>query len=350
MVTLAVGTEKGGYLVDGAPDRGWELAGPLFPGWKVTAWTSHDGQTIAALASNWFGASIHRAPRSRHADPEAWQQAPGVPTYEQDAEGAPRLQEIWTLTHWGDSIVAGVEDAGLFTSEDGGVTWQGVESFNMLPDRANWFPGLGGLAAHRVLVADGRAWVGVSAVGVFRSDDDGATFRRVDEGVAPVIPESEEEGTPAGWCVHGLAHDPRDPARIWRQDHSGVYRTADGGDTWERIERGLPAAFGFPMWRDDASGRLFVVPLEADENRVPVDGRFGAWCSDDDGDSWRPAGTGWPGHPTYTAVLRGALTGDGDGGVFCGTTSGAVWASDDAGERWSPVPVTLPRVLSVAVV
>jgi photosystem II stability/assembly factor-like uncharacterized protein len=135
--------------------------------------------------------------------------------------------------------------------------------------------------------------------------------------------------------------------RIWRQDHSGVYRTADGGDSWTRIEEGLPANFGFVMWRDDASGRLFTIPLEADANRVPIDGALRVFRSDDDGSTWQISGTGWSDAPQFTGVLRGAFDGD-DQGMFCfGTASGKLWLTRDNGDTWQELAPAFPRIGAV---
>lgn len=343
MVTLAVGTEKGGWLLRSRDRDAWEVSGPLFPGWRVTALGRAPGGTyLAGVASDWFGPAVHRS-----RDLADWEQVVHGPSF---PEGGDRtLNEIWTIQPAGEAVWAGVDEAGLFRSTDDGASWAPVAGFNDRPDRDVWMPGAGGLCAHRVLAAGDRLWVGVSAVGVLRSEDRGVSFRRADGGMPTTV--SEADGAPAaGFCVHGLVADPDDPDRIWRQDHLGVFRTADGGDHWERVEAGLPGAFGFPVVRDHATGRLFVVPLHSDQNRVPVDGRFRVYCSDDDGDSWRVAGTGWPDGPTYTIVLRGAMTTDGldPCGVYAGTTSGAVWGSVDGGEAWRRLPGTFPRILAVA--
>jgi photosystem II stability/assembly factor-like uncharacterized protein len=342
MTTIAVGTEKGAYLLTRSGDS-WNVTGPLFTGWKVTAFgTTASGATLAALASNWFGASVHRSEDLRD-----WQQVDSGPSY--TAESGRKLNQIWTFHSNDDRLYAGVDEAGLFESLDDGRSWSPVEGLNDHPSREVWVPGLGGLCAHHLLSDGNRLWVAISAVGVFRSDDGGSSFSRYDDGVPATVDENMGSKEP-GFCVHSIVGDPGEPDRMWRQDHQGVFRTGDGGQTWERIEGGLPASFGFPIVRDHASGRLFVVPLHSDENRLPVDGAFRVYASDDDGDTWQVSGTGWPDGPTYTAVLRRAMAADQLGGLFAGTTSGTVWVTSDVGLHWTALPITLPRILSVDVV
>lgn len=339
---IAVGTEKGGYVLEDAAG-GWNVSGPMFPGWKVTAFGSApDGTHLAAVGSNWFGVGVQRSQ-----DLVTWEQIDEPPTWPED--GDRKMEQIWTFHTAEDNVWAGVAHAGLFSSGDQGLTWRAVDGLNEHRTRDDWEPGLGGLCAHRVKVDGPTQWVAISAVGVFRSDDDGVTWEPKNDGVTAVGLPEDAERPEVGYCVHCIAHDPADPSRIWRQDHSGVYRTADGGDTWERIENGLPAGFGFVMWRDDGSGRLFTIPLEADSNRVPVDGELRVYRSDDDGDSWEVAGTGWGSAPQFTGVLRGAFDGD-DAGVFCfGTTGGKLWLTRDNGETWAELPPTFPRIGAIRV-
>jgi photosystem II stability/assembly factor-like uncharacterized protein len=336
MTTIGIGTEKGGFVLrDESGD--WTVDGPLFPGWKVTTWgRTPSGNHLAAIGSNWFGPALHRSD-----DLENWEQVTAGPAY---PEEGPTLNQIWTLHVHNNTLLAGVDEAGLFRSHDDGDTWEPVESLNQHESRAGWHPGLGGLCAHHILTAGDRIWVGISAVGVFRSDDGGASFERHDSGVTPTVEDPQD-----GYCVHGIAADPTDPDRIWRQDHSGVYRSADGAESWERIENGLPAGFGFPIRIDRESRRLFVIPLESDANRLPVDGALRAYRSDDGGDTWAVSGEGWDSAPTYTTVLRGAMDTDGTGGLFFGTTGGDVWATADAGDSWQRLPHGFPRILSVRV-
>jgi photosystem II stability/assembly factor-like uncharacterized protein len=249
----------------------------------------------------------------------------------------------------GERVWAGVAHAGLFASEDGGVSWSPIPGLNEHRTRGEWQPGFGGLCAHRVKIDGDKQWVAISAVGVFRSDDGGVTWELKNDGVDAAGHPEGAERPEVGYCVHCLAHDARDPNRIWRQDHTGVYRTTDGGDTWERIENGLPSAFGFVMWRDHESGRLFTIPLEADTNRVPIDGKLRVYRSDDDGDSWVVSGSGWSDAPQFTGVLRGAFDGDGRGAFAFGTSGGKVSLTRDNGESWRELPPAFPRIGAVRI-
>lgn len=335
---IAIGTEKGGYLTDTVTGH---VTGPHFPGWKVTAFgRSPDGSHLAAVGSNWFGVGVHRS-----RDWEEWAQDDEPPTYGDRHE----LSQIWTFATVDEQVYAGVADAGLFTSDDGGRRWSEVDALNRHHTRDEWGPGLGGLCAHRILTDGDTMWVAISAVGIFRSDDGGASWEPKNDGIpAPGLPDDAPRPE-VGYCVHNLDHDPARPERMWRQEHTGVFRSLDGGDSWERIETGLPAGFGFVMRRDHASGRLFVVPLESDGNRVPVDGALRAYVSHDDGESWEVAGSGWDEAPTFTAVLRGAVDTDGNGTVAFGTTSGDVWSTTDAGDTWSRLDASFPRIGAVKV-
>lgn len=336
-MNLAIGTEKGGYVIDGNGG----VTGPLFPGWKVSSFgRTPDGDYLAGLGSNWFGAAVHRS----H-DLENWTQIENGPSYGEERP----LNQMWAFHTVGDRIWAGVAEAGLFFSDDGGESWEGVPGLNEHRTRPEWQPGFGGLCAHRILTDNDTIWVGISAVGVFRSDDGGDTWELKNDGVPAAGVPDDSPRPEVGYCVHNLDHDPDNPERMWRQDHMGVFRSENGGDSWERIETGLPAGFGFVMRRDHASGRLFVLPLAADANRVPVEGRFGAYMSEDGGDTWVPAGTGWPEAPTYTSVLRGAVSADGNGRIALGTTGGRVWLTEDAGDTWRELTPTFPRIEAVAI-
>ncbi len=339
-VALAIGTLKGAWVARSTGAGDWRIDGPHLKGWQVNTFgRTPDGTFVLGTGSTWYGAAVHRSN-----DLQTWDQVVAGPAYGEE-EGR-KLDQIWTLAPVGDTLFAGVAEAGLFRSEDDGETWAPVSGFNDHRTRPGWQPGLGGLAAHRILHDASnpqRMWVGVSAVGVFATEDGGDTWELRNEGVTNAAPNEEYPGI--GYCVHCLAHDPADPDTIWRQDHMGVYRSADGAKTWQQIENGLPAGFGFPIGWDPASGRIFVVPLESDEFRLPVDGEFGVYASDDGGDSWYRAG-GWS-RSGFDGVLRDAMAVDGEGGVYVGSTAGRVAMSQDSGETWHELEMTFPRITSL---
>ena len=181
-----------------------------------------------------------------------------------------------------------------------------------------------------------------------RHIDGGASWVPKNRGV--YWAHEDEEFKEIGHCVHALAQDPDDPRRIYRQDHSGMYRSVDGGESWERNQSGLPSTFGFPIVLDDASRYLFSVPLEADQYRLPVGGALQVFRSTDEGDSWHSASAGLPEVHAYGGVLRGAMAVDNldPGGVCMGTTSGTLHMSRDLGESWTNLPVILPRILHLS--
>ncbi|NNF44822.1 MAG: exo-alpha-sialidase [Phycisphaerales bacterium] len=349
--TAVIGTAKGGFILRSDDRRTWSVEGPLFKGWKLTT-TSRTpaGTYLAATASDVYGTAVHRS-----RDLAEWEQVETGPAWPAAAEGggngeARKLKQIWTFGHGGNRTYAGVDDAGLFASDDDGVSWTPVDGLNEHSTRSGWFPGAGGLCAHAVLVdpADPkRLWCGISAVGVFRSDDGGASWTPKNEGIPIVI--EDKSCKDIGRCVHGMVADPKDANTIYRREHVGVFRTRDGGEHWERIEHGLPSWFGFPIVMDVPTNTLFLAPLESDEYRMPVDGRLSVYRSRDGGDSWEDASAGLPAEHAYVGVLRGAMAADQDGGVYLGTTGGQVYVSSDGADSWQTLPVTLPRVLSVEV-
>ncbi|MHC4549872.1 MAG: WD40/YVTN/BNR-like repeat-containing protein [Planctomycetota bacterium] len=344
-VTLVVGTDRGAFICrSDAARTSWQVDGPHFKGWKVTASArTRSGRYLVATASRVYGAALHVSD-----DFERWHQVEQGPAYPEG--GGKKLHQFWTLKAAGKRTYAGADTAGLFLTEDEGETWHPLPGLNDHPTSRSWYPGAGGLCAHVVLVDPrnpARVWCGISAVGAWRSEDHGETWHAKNEGVRYTM--EDEEFKEIGFCIHGLAADPGDADRIWRQDHTGMYRTRDGGDTWEPCGHGLASPFGFPIAIDPATKRLFAFPLESDEYRMPVDGRFRIYRSTSGGDAWEEAAEGLPSGPTYAGVLRGAMAVDGlqPGGIYAGSTAGVVYASADGGDRWEPLPWTLPRILSV---
>ncbi|MEE8218756.1 MAG: exo-alpha-sialidase [Vicinamibacteria bacterium] len=346
-VLVLVGTDKAAFALRSENARSdWAIEGPLFKGWKVTA-TARDpsGRYLAATASDVYGAAIHVSDDARD-----WRQLEHGPAWSKD--GGRKLNQVWTLVPTKDRLYAGVDEAGLFVSDDAGETWSSVESLNEHATRSGWYPGAGGLCAHAVLIDPKnpkRIWCAISAVGVFRSEDGGDSWQLKNDGIPPVVEDKEHKDL--GRCVHGLVADPDDADTIYRREHNGMFRTRDGGETWERIESGLASWFGFPIAMDRGTRTLYVVPLESDEYRIPPDGRFRVFRSRDGGDSWQALEKGLPQEHAYMGVLRAALAVDhlDPCGVYLGSTAGTVYISADAGDSWSQIPATFPRILSVSV-
>ncbi len=365
-VVVIVGTDKGGMLLrsDDAREH-WELGELGFRGWRVTA-AARDpaGRTYVAVALESFGNAVLASD-----DLEHWEQLEAAPRYGAGDRGNPdhnrsitnivgsidmesrHVDQIWKLHCAGDTLYAGVSEAGLFRSDDRGKSWQPVLGLNEHETRPDWGPGFGGLCLHSVL-SDARnperLWVGISSYGVFRTDDGGKTWARKNDGVI----EGET------YCVHGMAHDPNHADRIFRQEHTGMFRSQDGGDSWERIENGLPigqlssgdqCAFGFAVELDPATGYAYAFPLAGDDFRYAPEGRVRVYRTHDGGESWEGLERGLPPEPRYTSVLRGAMSVDrlDPCGVYVGTTSGHVFASRDLGESWIELPCTLPKILCV---
>jgi photosystem II stability/assembly factor-like uncharacterized protein len=345
-VVALVGTDKGGFVLRSDDRAAWRIEGPVFKGWKVSA-SGRDasGRFWAATASDVYGPAVHVSN-----DLAEWRQIENGPAWPKSVER--KLNQVWTLHLEGDRFWAGVDEAGLFSSTDSGETWQPVDGLNEHATREGWFPGAGGMCAHSILVdpADPqRIWVGISAVGLFRSDDGGATWATKNAGVKQVIEDKKHKDI--GFCVHALAADPDDANVIYRREHTGMYRTGDGGETWEQIENGLSSWFGFPIVMDRRTRTLFCVPLESDEYRIPTDGALRVYRSRNRGDSWESASDGLPRKHAYMGVLRGAMAADSldPCGVYFGTTAGTVHVSSNAGDTWTQLPAVLPRVLSVSV-
>jgi photosystem II stability/assembly factor-like uncharacterized protein len=363
MITLIVGTKKGAAILQSdAARKNWSHDFAL-KGWGVTASARDDGgRTYLAVSHDVYGPAIFVSD-----DMKEWKQLESAPRFNPGDKGnathirmvgafdfmgrykdQPRLvDQIWTLHAAHGAIYAGVSEAGLFVTRDRGQSWQPIEGFNDHPNRANWEPGGGGLCAHTILTDvknPNRMWVGVSSSGFFRTDDGGKTWAEKSVGV----------NTDTGTCVHHVAHDPANADVLFRQDHRGVYRSDDAGDHWRIIESGLPCgelndghrcSFGFPIVMDRPSGDVFIAPLDSDNFRLPPNGQLAVYKSSD-GENWCARTNGLPGN-CYSGVLRGAMAADQRGGVYFGTSSGAIYGSADLGESWSEIAASLPRIMSV---
>lgn len=345
-VAVLVGTMKGAFVMrsTNASRTEWDLEGPYFKGWQVTAaGRAEDGRFIVGTSSHVYGATLHVS-----RDLATWDMIEHGPRYEADENR--KLKEFWTLATTPLGIFAGVSEAGLFHATDPCGPWEQVRGLNDHVTRDAWQPGLGGLCAH-VLLANPhnprQLWCGVSAVGVFRSDDGGESWHPKNRGVTPAIEDKEHKDI--GTCVHGLALSPRDAQTLYRQDHLGMFRSNDGAESWHENALGLPSNFGFAIKTDPNTGTLFCYPLESDHHRLPAGGKMRVYRSTDGGSSWHTAAQGLPQEDTYATVLRGAMDVDGldPCGVYFGTTSGTVHASSNRGDSWQSMNYLFPRILCV---
>ena len=355
-VTLLVGTKKGAFIIRSNEAREeWKLEGPLFKGWEVFELTSDprvEGKWLAATGHFIYGSCVQISENGGR----IWKQIEKSPSYS-EATGF-KLNNIWCIHPSVEEepgvYYAGVDEAGIFRSEDGGETWEELNALSGHGTREEWMEGAGGLCCHTVQIDHSnpsRLWTGISAVGVFRSEDRGKTWNIRNEGLSIISPA---EGTPdVGSCVHSLALDPTNSDRLFQQNHRGVYRSTDGGDSWKAIENGLKQQqFGFPIAMDpNDADTVYVIPQESDEFRHAEGGKLFVSRTKDGGESWHSLRNGLP-ENCYTGVLRKAMCTDrnADTGVYFGTANGQIFYTRDGGEEWQVLAVTLPRIFSLSAI
>jgi hypothetical protein len=351
---LAIGTRKGLWLARSDDRQGWHLDGPHFPMQEVPSCAIDLRREPARLLVG--TKSWHWGPGVLHSDdlgatwsePEA-----GAVRFPDDADAA--VANIWQLypdTAERPGVVwAGSEPSALWRSEDGGETFTLVRGLWDHPHRPTWEPGFGGQAVHTVLPHPGddqRVLVAMSTGGVYVTNDGGESWRPSNSGIkAYFLPDPWPE---YGQCVHKVARDRIDPERLFAQNHHGVYRSDDGGESWTAIADGLPSDFGFPVVTHPARPETaWVVPLMADGERFPPDAELQVWRTADGGGSWERTSAGLP-DGFYASVLRDAFCSDGVAdapGLYLGARNGSVYASADGGESWVEVAHNLPDVLCV---
>lgn len=353
MTEVLVGTKKGLFVLRGDGPGAFEVVTRQFPG-NVVEFAMRDPRTGTYYASVTHG---HFGPRLMLADDPTgeWEVAEGIAF----PEGADiSLERIWVVQP-GEAdglLYAGVDPAALFVSTDGGRTWALNEALWAERIAGDWQPGLGGLALHSICPWPGdpqRLAIGVSAAGVWLTEDGGDSWRTGYTGLVPgYMPEDMREGTNI-LCVHNMRRAPARPERLFLQFHGSVYRSDDAGETWNDIADGLPSGFGFPVEIDPADpDRAFVIPLVADLDRVTPDGMLRVFETRDAGATWTARADGLPATDTYLTILRQAFgrAGEGDGtSLFFGATSGEVFGSLDSGASWFRAAEHLAPVTSVRV-
>lgn len=376
--TVLVGTTKGTFLIAGGADRsGWTVSGPFCDGWPINHVIGDPvtGRIWAGGGGVWHGAGVWRSDDGGQSwtlaklttgkldewaanDPDfaamiGWTGTP--PPF------ADSFAQVWSLGLAGDTLYAGTKPARLLASHDGGESWSLVQGLSDHPSAGSWSPGAAGLVLHSI-VADPadpeRIWIGISAAGVFATEDGGKTWERrnrmsnAEACVGHDHPAAPRDGE-IGHCVHNIMRAPGPGSVLYQQNHHGVWRSSDGGRSWDDITEGLPSTFGFPIRvhpRDPQT--VWTVPLNGDQQgRFPPDAAAAVWKSTDGGKTWADKRQGLPQKACFFTVLRQGMAGDTNtpAGVYFGTNTGSVFASLDEGETWTEIAEHLPTVLAVEI-
>jgi photosystem II stability/assembly factor-like uncharacterized protein len=354
-VAVLVGTRKGLFVIAGDERRReWSVDGPHLTGWEVlhAIRDARDGTLYAATNNFVYGATVHRSPDQGR----SWERAEGIGL--PDDSGL-TLEKTWHVepgrAEEPGTLWLGAAPGALFRTDDGGTTWEPVRSLLEDPTRERWQPGAGGMCTHSIQLDPSdpqRMYVGISAAGVFRSEDGGSSWTPANSGTAAdFMPENPFPEV--GQCVHKLLLHPSQPDRLWQQNHCGVYRSDDRGESWERLEgNGLPSGFGFPLALDPADpDAAYVVPEVGAENRVTCDGRLGVYRTRDRGASWELLTNGLP-QSAWASVKREGMSFDRNDpvGIYLGTQGGSLFVSPDGGGEWLETARYLPEILSVETV
>jgi photosystem II stability/assembly factor-like uncharacterized protein len=363
-VRVLVGTRKGAFvLTSDAKRERWDINGPHFGGWEIyhlKGSPADPNRLYASQSSGWFGQQIQRS----NDGGKTWEPMgnkfvyDGVPGTHQWYDGTPRPWEFKRVWHLEpslsdpDTVYAGVEDAALFRSIDGGQTWQELPELRGAKGHL-WQPGAGGMCLHTILLDQSdpqRIFIAISAAGAFRTDDAGKTWQPVNRGLkSEGIPDPHAE---VGHCVHRIAMHRSRPGVLFMQKHWDVMRSDDAGESWHEVSGNLPSDFGFPIdVHAHEPDTIYVVPIKSDSEHYPPDGKLRVYRSRTGGNEWEALTQGLPQRDCYVNVLRDAMAVDAldTCGVYFGTTGGQVYASADAGDSWAPIVRDLPAVVSVEV-
>jgi photosystem II stability/assembly factor-like uncharacterized protein len=362
-VRLLIGTRKGAFiLTSDATRKQWAVDGPHFGGWEiyhVKGSPADPDRLYASQSTGWFGQIIQRS----NDGGRTWDTVgnkfvyDGAPGTHQWYDGTPHPWEFKRVWHLEpsltepDVVYAGVEDAALFRTTDGGQTWQELSGLRGHGTGPQWAPGAGGLCLHTILVHPANAqrmFIAISAAGVFRTDDGGTTWRPINRGLrSEQIPDPTAE---VGHCVHRIAMHRSRPDVLFMQKHWDVMRSNDGGESWQEVSGNLPTDFGFVIdVHAHEPETIYVVPIKSDSEHYPMDGKLRVYRSRSGGQDWEALTNGLPQRDCYVNVLRDAMSIDSldPCGVYFGTTGGQVYGSADSGDTWAAIVRDLPPVVSV---
>ncbi|MFW6199367.1 MAG: WD40/YVTN/BNR-like repeat-containing protein [Gemmatimonadota bacterium] len=362
-IRLLVGTKKGAFILTSDEAReDWEMEGPHFGGWEIMHMKGSPAEPDriwAAQWTDWHGQVVQRSDDGG----KSWETTGNEFAYEGEVgthqwyDGTPHPWEFKRVWHLEpsldapDTVYAGVEDAALFRSTDGGRTWSELSGLRTGAKGSAWAPGAGGMCLHTILIDPTnpkRMYIAVSAAGVFRTEDGGESWKIITNGLrSDFLPEPEAE---VGHCVHRIDFHPSRPDRLFMQKHWDVMRSDDAGDVWTEVSGNLPSDFGFPIVvHPHEPETIYVVPIKSDSEHYPPDGRLRVYRSRTGGNEWEALTEGLPQSGVYQNILRDAMSVDrlDRAGIYFGTTGGKVYASADDGDSWKAIAEDLPRVLSV---
>jgi hypothetical protein len=363
-VRVLVGTRKGAFILtsDGRREN-WRVQGPLFGGWSIyhiKGSPVDPNRIYASQCSDWFGQTMQRS----NDGGQSWEAVGNKFVYEGETgthvwyDGTPHpweFKRVWHLEpslNDPDTVYAGVEDAALFRTTDGGQSWQELPALRSAQS-SNWAPGAGGMGLHTILLDPkdpNRIFIAISSAGAFRTDDGGQNWKPINKGLkSQYIPDPNAE---VGFCVHRIAMHPARPQTLYLQLHWDVMRSDNAGDLWREVSGNLPTDFGFPIEvHPHEPETVYVVPIKSDAEHYPPEGRLRVYRSRTGGDQWEALTSGLPQQDCYVNVLRDAMSVDHlqPAGIYFGTTGGQVYASRNGGDHWQPIVRDLPGVLSVEV-